>query len=317
MIYFDLYKNCPVIKIYKDSESAYIEEVRIFGGQNPDSFEINITIKYRIKRFPVIGDKFASRHGQKGTLSQLWPQESMPFTEQGITPDIIINPHAFPSRMTIGMLIESLAGKSGSLYGKFQEFPLFTQFEDDDAISYFGKELRDKGFDYYGNETMYSGISGEQMKADIFIGVVYYQRLRHMVGDKAQARSTGPVEVLSRQPVKGRKKGGGIRLGEMERDALLAHGISYCMNDRLLRSSDLSEGYICKECGELLATMDIKDTEEINGKIVSKEKIYCRNCCKESCVKVEIPYVLRFMTNELAAMNIKLSFGLTKNNEMK
>ena len=316
MIYVDINKKCPVIKIYKDSEPAFIEEIRVFGGNTLDSCEISITIKYRIKRFPVIGDKFSSRHGQKGVLSQLWPQENMPFTEQGITPDVIINPHAFPSRMTIGMLIESLAGKSGALDGKFQEFPAFSQFEDDDAIGYFGKELLNKGFNYHGNEVMYSGISGMQMKADIYIGVVYYQRLRHMVGDKAQARSTGPVEVLSRQPVKGRKKGGGIRFGEMERDALLAHGVSYCLNDRLFRSSDYSEGYICKECGELLATMHVKKVVEEKGKFVSKDETFCRNCQKScSCVKVELPYVLRFLTNELAAMNIKLSFGLKQQGE--
>ena len=315
MIYFDLNKNSPVVKIYKESEPAYVEEVRVFGGSTPDDFEINITIKYRIKRFPVIGDKFSSRHGQKGVLSQLYPQENMPFTEEGITPDCIINPHAFPSRMTIGMLIESLAGKSGALHGKFQEFPAFAQFEDDDAIGYFGKELLSKGFNYYGNQTMYSGISGEQMKADIYIGVVYYQRLRHMVGDKAQARANGPVEVLSRQPVKGRKKGGGIRFGEMERDSLLAHGISYCLNDRLFRSSDYSTGYVCKECGELLAVLNIKNTVEKNGKMTGSEEVYCRNCRKNSCVKVELPYVLRFLTNELAAMNIKLKFGVKKNED--
>ncbi|MCQ2817488.1 MAG: DNA-directed RNA polymerase I subunit RPA2 [archaeon] len=260
MIYFDLTKGCPVVKIYKDQEPAFVEEIRVFPGNTPNSHEINITIKYRIKRFPVIGDKFSSRHGQKGVLSLLWPQVDMPFTEQGITPDIIINPHAFPSRMTIGMLIESLAGKKGSLYGEFQEYPAFSQFEDDDAIGYFGKELLKKGFDYYGNETMYSGVSGQKLEADIYIGVVYYQRLRHMVGDKYQARATGPIDALTHQPLKGRKRGGGIRLGEMERDALLAHGISYCVNERLLRSSDLSEGYICKECGELLATIGIKES---------------------------------------------------------
>jgi DNA-directed RNA polymerase I subunit RPA2 len=200
--------------------------------------------KFRIKRNPVIGDKFSSRHGQKGVLSNLWPQENMPFTESGITPDIIINPHAFPSRMTIGMLIESLAGKSGSMHGKFQEVSAFQQFEDDDIIGFFGKELLEKGYNYCGNEVMYSGVSGLQLKADIFVGVVYYQRLRHMVNDKAQARSTGKIDVLTRQPVKGRKNQGGIRFGEMERDSLLSHGVSYCLKDRLFNCSDYSEGKI-------------------------------------------------------------------------
>lgn len=312
MIYFDMNKNAPVIKIYKESEPAHIEEIRVFGSNTGFDNEISINIKYRIKRNPVIGDKFSSRHGQKGVLSQLWPQVNMPFTENGITPDVIINPHAFPSRMTIGMLIESLAGKSGALYGQSQQFNAFSQFQEDDAIGYFGKELLDKGFNYYGNETMYSGVSGIQMDADIYIGVVYYQRLRHMVGDKAQARAKGPVEVLSRQPVKGRKKGGGIRFGEMERDSLLAHGVSYCLNDRLFKSSDYSEGLICKQCGELLAAVEIRTTKEINGKLIPENELYCRNCQDNTCVRVELPYVLRYLANELAAMNIKLTFGLQK-----
>lgn len=134
----------------------------------------------------------------------------MPFTENGIVPDIIINPHAFPSRMTIGMLIESMAAKNGALSGKYEEVHQFEKYEDDDIIGYFGNQLKKHGYNYYGNEIMYSGITGTQMKVEIFIGVVYYQRLRHMVSDKSQARSTGPIDVLTHQPVKGRKKGGGI-----------------------------------------------------------------------------------------------------------
>lgn len=321
-----------IINFYKDNEPSTIEELRIFTEDE----EISVNFKYRYKRNPVIGDKFSSRHGQKGVLSNLWPTENMPFTESGITPDIIINPHAFPSRMTIGMLIESLAGKSGALNGKFQDFSAFHQFEDDDAIGYFGKELLDKGFNYYGNEVMYSGVSGEQLKAEIYIGVVYYQRLRHMVNDKAQARSTGQVEILTKQPVKGRKNQGGIRFGEMERDSLLSHGVNYCLNDRLFHCSDYSEGHICTICGELLATVQIKETtsfknnvfdclnENENNKVsenLNKNKdknnfvvnmvSKCRNCMKENtCVKVAIPFVLRYLANELAAMNIKLSFAI-------
>jgi DNA-directed RNA polymerase I subunit RPA2 len=240
-IFVDTVKNQLVTAFYKDGENAYVDEVKYY---NATQDEISITFKFRIKRNPLIGDKFSSRHGQKGVMSNLWPQANMPFSESGITPDIIINPHAFPSRMTIGMLIESLAGKSGCLHGKFQEFSAFQQFEDDDVMGYFGKELLDKGFNYCGNEVMYSGVSGIQLKADIYMGVVYYQRLRHMVNDKAQARSTGKIDVLTRQPVKGRKNQGGIRFGEMERDSLLSHGVSYCLQDRLFNSSDYSEGII-------------------------------------------------------------------------
>lgn len=238
---------------YKDSEAARVESVRLMGDEkDPSHVSVGYTIRY--PRNPVIGDKFSSRHGQKGVLSVIWPQEDMPFTENGITPDIIINPHAFPSRMTIGMLIESLAGKGGALNGEFIDVTPFEKYEDDDVVDFYGRELAKHGYNYYGNETMYSGIGGEVMKVDIFVGLVYYQRLRHMVSDKSQARATGPYDVLTHQPVKGRKKMGGIRFGEMERDSLLAHGASFCLNDRLMKCSDYSEGYVCCKCGSILST---------------------------------------------------------------
>lgn len=241
------------VNSYKDNESSRIESVRLMGDEK-DQSHVSVGYTIRYPRNPVIGDKFSSRHGQKGVLSVIWPQEDMPFTENGITPDVIINPHAFPSRMTIGMLIESLAGKGGALNGNFIETRPFESYMDDDAVDYFGKELLKHGYNYYGNETMYSGIYGEQMKVDIYLGLVYYQRLRHMVSDKSQARASGPYDILTHQPVKGRKKMGGIRFGEMERDSLLAHGASFCLNDRLMRCSDYSEGYVCTKCGSILST---------------------------------------------------------------
>lgn len=244
----------------------------------------------------------------------------MPFTENGIVPDIIINPHAFPSRMTMGMLIESLAGKTGSLDGKFKTTKAFEKYEDDDIVQHFGSELLQHGYNYYGNETMYSGIFGNQMKVDIFIGVVYYQRLRHMVSDKSQARATGPHDALTRQPVKGRKKHGGIRFGEMERDSLLAHGAAFCLNDRLMKCSDYSEGYVCRKCGSILSCYlnreILKNQAVISGtesKFTVTEKVYCRVCDDYDCRKVALPYVLRYLTNELAAMNIKMAFQLEPN----
>eukprot|EP01083_Nonionella_stella_P164236 543000_1 len=170
-----------------------------------------------------------------GSLSQLRPNESMPFSESGITPDILINPHDFPSRMTIGMFIESMAGKNWSLQGEFESGTPF-QFSEkpgETAVEHFGENLQKAGDNYYCSKPMYSGIAGQLMHADIFVGVVYYQRLRHMVSDKSQVRSTGQIDVLTQQPLKGRKKGGGIRFGEMERDSLLAHGTSYLLQDRL------------------------------------------------------------------------------------
>ena len=285
--------------------------------KDPNHVSIGYTIRY--PRNPVIGDKFSSRHGQKGVLSVLWPQEDMPFTETGITPDVIINPHAFPSRMTIGMLIESLAGKGGAMNGKYIDVTPFDKYEDDDVVDYYGKELLKHGYNYYGNEVMYSGIQGEMMKVDIYLGLVYYQRLRHMVSDKSQARAKGAVDALTQQPVKGRKKMGGIRFGEMERDSLLAHGASFCLNDRLMRCSDYSEGYVCTKCGSILSTylnreilkkdISLRDQAEKNkATFAVSEKVYCRSCDTYECKKVALPFVLRYMTNELAAMNIRLNF---------
>ncbi|KAL8740209.1 MAG: hypothetical protein Q9190_007066, partial [Brigantiaea leucoxantha] len=175
---------------YKDPETAYVEEIRILGSETGNEPCQAVSIKLRIPRSPVIGDKFSSRHGQKGVCSQKWPAVDMPFSESGIVPDIIINPHAFPSRMTIGMFIESLAGKSGALHGLAQDSSPW-QFSDDEdndntAGSYFGSQLRAAGYNHYGNEPMYSGITGCEFAADIYVGVVFYQRLRHMVNDKFQ-----------------------------------------------------------------------------------------------------------------------------------
>ena len=194
---------------------------------------------FRYDRRPIIGDKFSSRHGQKGVLSCIWPAEDMPFSENGIIPDVIINPNAFPSRMTIGMLVESMAGKAGAMHGYFPDSTPFRFDENNRAIDHFGEQLASAGYNYYGSETLYSGSSGLMMEAEIFMGVVYYQRLRHMVSDKYQCRATGPINKYTKQPVKGRKAGGGVRFGEMERDSLISHGASFLLRDRLMTCSDI------------------------------------------------------------------------------
>mmetsp|Transcript_23061 Transcript_23061/g.51189 ORF Transcript_23061/g.51189 Transcript_23061/m.51189 type:complete len:514 (-) Transcript_23061:148-1689(-) len=275
---------------HKEKEPAYIQAVRRLGTQNVSAGAQQgydkASITLRFNRNPVIGDKFSSRHGQKGVMSILWPQHNMPFSESGISPDIIINPHAFPSRMTIGMLIESMAGKSGALHGHFQESTPFSFHDsgDKNAINHFGEQLQAAGFSYYGSEPLYSGVSGCQMHADLYIGVVFYQRLRHMVSDKYQVRSTGQVNSLTRQPVKGRKQGGGIRLGEMERDSLLSHGASFLLHDRLLNCSDKHIGAVT---GQDLLNKDKALDDKMSDVVV-------------------MPYVFRYLTNELAAMGIKL-----------
>ena len=341
--YFDDTLNKTKIKTYHSSEPAYIEEVKLIGDESSKFQELQaITIKYRIRRTPQIGDKFSSRHGQKGVCSRKWPTIDMPFSETGIQPDVIINPHAFPSRMTIGMFVESLAGKAGALHGIAQDSTPWTFSESDTPADYFGDQLLKAGYNYHGNEPMYSGATGEELRADIYIGVVYYQRLRHMVNDKFQVRSTGPVNSLTMQPVKGRKRHGGIRVGEMERDALIGHGTSFLLQDRLLNCSDYTQTSVCRDCGAILTT------QSSVPKIGSMSTVRCRRCAikfdeaKKLIAKYEpgeepihiadseiwedgqgnkyvgggntttvaVPFVLKYLDSELAAMGIRLRYNV-------
>jgi DNA-directed RNA polymerase I subunit RPA2 len=330
------YKNKDdqtIIKRWKDDEIAFVEDVRLLGAEEGNKAVQTVSIKFRIPRAPVIGDKFSSRHGQKGVCSQKWPQVDMPFTESGIQPDVIINPHAFPSRMTIGMFVESLAGKAGALHGLAQESTPWQFDEKDTAVDYFGHQLMKAGFNYYGNEPMYSGITGTELAADIYIGVVYYQRLRHMVNDKFQVRTTGPVNKKTGQPIKGRKKGGGIRVGEMERDALLAHGAAFLLQDRLLNCSDYQMSYVCRNCGCFLSTTPVVSMygRERKG---SMNNVRCRACARQASSNesrnetwqdaqgnkwvggedvslVAVPGVLRYLDVELASMGVKMKFSVS------
>ncbi|KAI9492937.1 hypothetical protein BDB00DRAFT_764599 [Zychaea mexicana] len=296
-----------LVKKYKGPEDAYVDEVRVLGDDLGNSELQKVHIKLRITRSPVIGDKFSSRHGQKGVCSQKWPAVDMPFTESGMQPDVIINPHAFPSRMTIGMFVESLAGKAGALHGMSQDSTPFKFNEQHTAADHFGEQLLAAGYSYHGNEPMYSGITGTEMKMDIYIGVVYYQRLRHMVNDKFQVRTTGPVHNLTMQPVKGRKRHGGIRLGEMERDSLLAHGTSFLLQDRLMNCSDYSQAHVCRLCGSLVSPICTK----IVSTLANKRTFECRTCgTAEGIELVAIPYVFRYLTTELMSLGIRLTLGV-------
>lgn len=245
--YFDTNESTYKTKKYASSEDCVVDNVKLCGTFNTDSKKI-ACITMRIQRNPTVGDKFASRAGQKGILSQKWPAEDLPFTETGLIPDIVFNPHGFPSRMTIAMMIETMAGKSGALHGFVHDATPFRFDEKNTAIDHFGRLLQAGGYNYYGTERVYSGIDGREMTADIFLGVVHYQRLRHMVSDKWQCRSTGAIDVVTHQPVKGRKRGGGVRFGEMERDALIAHGASFLLQDRLLHCSDKISVLIVIRC---------------------------------------------------------------------
>ena len=324
---------------YRDTEEAYVDQIRLIGSETGDLPCQAISIKYRIPRRPVIGDKFSSRHGQKGVCSQLWPSIDMPFSETGIQPDIIINPHAFPSRMTIGMFVESLAGKAGAFHGLAQDSTPFRFSEETTAGDYFGHQLMKAGFNFYGNEPMYSGVTGKEFAADIYLGVVYYQRLRHMVSDKFQVRTTGPVNALTGQPVKGRSKGGGIRVGEMERDALIAHGAAFLLQDRLMHCSDATRAWICRSCGSFLSTQVSVSAYTLKGKgrggggPPTSGVVRCRACARKAVIGdskvdswedgngarfvggddttlVAVPGVLRYLDVELSAMGVKMKFRI-------
>ncbi|ADM11180.1 DNA-directed RNA polymerase subunit B [Encephalitozoon intestinalis ATCC 50506] len=282
---------------YLETEDGVIDSVRVFES---DAGERCALLTIRMVRNPTIGDKFSSRHGQKGVCSVHWPSIDMPFTESGYVPDIIINPHAFPSRMTIGMLMESIAGKVGCLSGNTQDGTAFeknlSQGEDEETVGrkeYICSELQKYGFNYYGNEPMYSGVSGNEFRVDVFVGVVYYQRLKHMVGDKFQVRTKGAIVSTTRQPVGGRKRQGGIRFGEMERDTLISHGASHLLQDRLLKCSDGTTFEYCGACKSILFTS--------SGDCI----------CGSSDIRiVEMPYVFKYLCYELLAMNIRVKLDL-------
>ena len=246
-------------------------------------------IRVRDMRIPEIGDKFASRHGQKGVLGVLAKNEDLPYTEDGISPDVLINPHAFPSRMTVGMMMESVTGKAAAMRGKQFDGSAFVG-EKMDVV----KPILDKaGYKYSGKEKMYDGRTGKSFEVDVFIGVVYYQKLHHMVSDKIHARARGQVQMLTKQPTEGRARGGGLRFGEMERDCLIAYGASMLLKDRLLDESDKTDILICEKCG-LTGYHDAK-----------KRKFVCAQCGDTAPIStVSVAYAFKLLLQEILSLNI-------------
>ena len=275
----------------RHNENGYVDKVMV--STNEQGMTI-IKTKIRSTRVPEIGDKFCSKAAQKGTIGMLYSQEDLPFTQSGITPDIIVNPHAIPSRMTIGQLIECIYGKVCALKGEFGDATAFVN-PDPNTI---GDVLESLGFNRHGEETMYHGHTGEMIPAKIFIGPTYYQRLKHMVADKIHARSRGPLQILTRQPVEGRSRDGGLRFGEMEKDSIVSHGASSFLKERLLDQSDAFITHVCSQCG-LFAVYNFE-----------KQRGYCKGCDNTEIYSVKIPYACKLLFQELQSMNIVPRFRL-------
>lgn len=271
----------------RSTENGLIDQVLLTTNTEGLRF---VKVRTRVTKVPQIGDKFASRHGQKGTIGITYRQEDMPFSADGLTPDIIINPHAIPSRMTIAHLIECLLSKVGALQGQEGDATPFT----DVTVTSVSQILAAAGFQQRGFEVMYNGHTGKKLNAQVFLGPTYYQRLRHMVDDKIHARARGPLQILTRQPVEGRARDGGLRFGEMERDCMIAHGASAFLKERLLDVSDAFRVHICEICGLMTPIASIK-----------KQQFECRPCKnKTKIAQVIIPYAAKLLFQELAAMNV-------------
>ena len=302
------------ILIGKTSPPRFMEEYREFESRGPYRRDTSIGVRpseigtvdtivltqsneggkmYKVRirdmRLPEIGDKFASRHGQKGVVGLLAKAEDLPYTASGVSPDVLINPHAFPSRMTVGMMMESITGKAAAIRGKKADASAFVGEKMDDVKDVMGAA----GFKYSGKEIMYDGRTGKQFPVEVFIGVVYYQKLHHMVADKIHARARGQVQMLTKQPTEGRARGGGLRFGEMERDCIIAYGASMILKDRLLDESDKSEIYVCERCG-LVAYHDVK-----------QRRYYCRVCGDKGKVSsVSVAYAFKLLLQEMSSLNV-------------
>lgn len=271
----------------KEDEKGVVSSVFVVENLSGDK-EVNILL--RDQRFPVVGDKLASRHGQKGVIGGLFKQSDMPFTENGIIPDAIFSPHSIPGRKTVSHVMEVLAGKVAAFRGEFVDANAYDGEREQDLR----KTLEGHGFNPTGTEVMYDPKTGKKMKAEIYVGSLYYLRLKHQVENKIQARGTGPIQLLTRQPAEGRIRGGGLKLGEMEKDALISHGAALLLKERF--SSDQTTALICSECGYLADPYYLR----YNSK--------CSVCSSSKFESVELAYAFKLLVNELRSMGISPAF---------
>ena len=273
----------------RQEEKGIVESV--FITKDTEGNKI-IKVKTRDLRIPELGDKFATPHGQKGVIGAIVPENDIPFTSRGIKPDVIFNPHGLPSRMSVGYLLEILAGKVGSLRGEVVDGTAFSGESKEELED----QLEDLGFRYDGKESMYNAITGKRMTAKIFIGNLYYLKLKYMVANKLHGRASGKIALLTRQPIEGRSRGGALRLGEMEQQALVAHGASLLLKERY--DSDKIVLNICADCGAIAVE------DNIRGRII------CPLCSSENAEPVEISYVFKLLLEELQGMHIRSKLKL-------
>jgi len=278
-----------VSRVIQEDEEGIVD--RVTTSITPNGYNL-VKIRIRKIRVPIMGDKLASRAAQKGTIGLVCPASKLPFTENGIVPDIIINSLCMPSRMTINQLVECALGKACVINGEYGDATPFTQYSVDITNNFteqYSKVMEDHGLDMLGWEKMYNGETGEEINAKIFMGPTYYQRLKHMVSDKMHARARGHVTMLTRQPLEGRSRDGGLRFGEMERDCMIAHGTSRFLKERLFEQSDYFQIYVCTKCG-----------------VMTSSTTECQVCKSDRVVPCNYPYASKLLTQELMGMGIEI-----------